>query len=102
MSMLDSSVVNVAAADIAHGTGEPVSAVQWIISGYLLALGLGLCMTPYLTKCVGLRRLYAASLLAFTLASAACAASNDLTQLIWFRAVQGLSGAPLAPLAMPW
>ena len=100
MSMLDSSVVNVATADIASTTGRPVNDIQWVVSGYLLALAVGLCLTPYLTRRLGALRLYRWSLLAFTLTSAACALTSQLEPLIAFRALQGLAGAPLAPIAM--
>ncbi len=100
LSMLDSSVVNVAAEPIARSLHAPLDTVQWTVSGYLLALGTGLAGTAYLARRYGTRRLYRASLAAFTAASALCALAPGIAALIAFRAVQGLVAAPLVPLAM--
>ncbi len=100
LSMLDSSVVNVAAESIARALHASLGTVQWTVSGYLLALGTGLAGTAYLARRYGTVPVYRASLIAFTVASALCALSPGATALIAFRAVQGLVAAPLVPLAM--
>ena len=100
LSMLDSSVVNVAAEPIARALHAPLGTVQWTVSGYLLALGTGLAGTAYLARRYGTVRVYRVSLVAFTVASALCALSPGAGALIAFRAVQGLVAAPLVPLAM--
>jgi EmrB/QacA subfamily drug resistance transporter len=98
--MLDSSIVNVAVAPIARELNAGLPAVQWAVSGYLLALGTGLAATAYLSRRFGLLAVYRASMVAFTLASAACAAAPDVRLLIAARVIQGLAAAPLVPLAM--
>jgi MFS family permease len=100
LSMLDSSVVNVAAEPIARSLHTSLGTVQWTVSGYLLALGTGLAGTAYLARRFGSVAVYRASLVAFTAASALCALSPGSGTLIGFRAVQGLVAAPLVPLAM--
>jgi len=100
LSMLDSSVVNVAAEPIARELHASLGTVQWTVSGYLLALGTGLAGTAYLARRYGTLPVYRASLIAFTVASALCALSPGAGPLIAFRAVQGLVAAPLVPLAM--
>ena len=100
LSMLDSSVVNVAAEPIARELHASLGTVQWTVSGYLLALGTGLAGTAYLARRYGTLPVYRASLIAFTVASALCALSPGAVPLIAFRAVQGLVAAPLVPLAM--
>lgn len=100
LSMLDSSVVNVATADIARDTGHPVGDVQWVASSYLLALGVGLCLTPFFVRRFGTLRPYRIALVLFTLASAGCAVAPDLWTLVGARLAQGLVAAPLVPLAM--
>src|SRR5215471_13073445 len=100
LSMLDSSVVNVAAEPIARELHASLGTVQWAVSGYLLALGTGLAGTAYLARRYGTLPVYRASLIAFTVASALCALSPGAGPLIAFRAVQGLVAAPLVPLAM--
>jgi EmrB/QacA subfamily drug resistance transporter len=100
LSMLDSSIVNVAVEPIARQLHASLPVVQWAVSGYLLALGTGLAVTAYLTRRLGTLRLYQLSVLAFTATSAACAAAPDVQALIATRVLQGLAAAPLVPLAM--
>ena len=100
LSMLDSSVVNVAAEPIARELHASLGTVQWTVSGYLLALGTGLAGTAYLARRYGTLPVYRASLIAFTVASVLCALAPGAGPLIAFRAAQGLVAAPLVPLAM--
>ena len=100
LSMIDSSIVNVAVAPIARELHASLAAVQWTVSGYLLALGTGLAGTAYLARRHGTVRVYRTSLGAFTAASALCALAPGIGALIAFRALQGLVAAPLVPLAM--
>ncbi len=100
LSMIDSSIVNVAVPDIAKELKATLDEVQWIVSGYLLALGVSLALTAYLAKRFGTVRVYAVSMILFVLASAACAFAPTIEFLIVARAVQGFVGAPLVPLAI--
>src|SRR5215831_18754163 len=100
LSMIDSSVVNVAVPDISRQLGAPLTTVQWTVSGYLLALAATLPATAYLGRRFGTVRVYGWSLAAFTVASALCAVAPTATLLIAARAVQGVAAAPLVPLSM--
>jgi EmrB/QacA subfamily drug resistance transporter len=100
LSMLDSSIVNVAVEPIARELHASLTTVQWTVSGYLLALGAGLAGTAYLARRFGTLPVYRVSVLAFTLASALCALAPDAALLVVARALQGLVAAPLVPLAM--
>lgn len=100
MSMIDSSVVNVALAVIARGFKADLATAQWVISGYLLALAFGLPASAFLAKRYGTRRIYLFSIAGFTLSSLVCAFAPTLPVLIATRVLQGLCGAPLVPLAM--
>ena len=100
LSMVDSSIVNVAVAPIARQLHASLAVVQWTVSGYLLALGTSLAATAYLARRFGTLPLYSASVIAFTVASAACAGAPDVQVLIVARILQGLVAAPLVPMAM--
>jgi EmrB/QacA subfamily drug resistance transporter len=100
LSMLDSSIVNVAVAPIARQLHAGLPVAQWAVSGYLLALGTGLAATAYLSRRFGTLPLYGASVVAFTAASAACAAAPSIQVLVLTRVIQGLVAAPLVPMAM--
>lgn len=105
LSMIDSSIVNVAVPSIARDLSTATNVVkldeiQWVVSGYLLALGVALAATAYLAKRFGVLRVYTVSMVLFVAASAACAAAGNVEWLIAFRALQGFVGAPLVPLAL--
>lgn len=100
LSMLDSSIVNVAVEPIARELHAGLTTVQWTVSGYLLALGAGLAGTAYLARRFGTLPVYRSSVAAFTLASALCALAPDAGILVAARVLQGLVAAPLVPLAM--
>jgi EmrB/QacA subfamily drug resistance transporter len=100
LSMLDSSIVNVAVAPIARQLNAPLTEVGWTLTGYLLALGTGLAATSWLARRFGTLPVYLSSVLGFTLSSACCAAAPSAGWLITARILQGLAGAPLVPLAM--
>lgn len=100
LSMLDSSIVNVAVAPIATELGAPLSTVQWAVSGYLLALGIGLAATSYFARRFGTLPVYLAGVVAFTVASLLCGLAPTAGLLIVARVIQGLAGAPMVPLAM--
>src|SRR5690349_12641330 len=100
LSMIDSSMVNVAVPGIAGGLHASLGTAAWAVSGYLLGLACGLAATPWLARRYGTLPAYGAALLAFTLASAACALVPSVALLIAARVVQGLAGAPMVPLAM--
>lgn len=100
LSMVDSSVVNVAIPDIAARLRSPLATVQWTASGYLLALAAALAASPYLARRFGTRRVYLLSLCGFTAASALCALAPGVGFLIAARVLQGALAAPMLPLAM--
>jgi EmrB/QacA subfamily drug resistance transporter len=100
LSMVDSSVVNVAVPDISRSLHGSLDTIQWTVSGYLLALAAILPATSFLAKRFGTVRVYAVSLAAFTGASVLCALAHTLPELVAARALQGAVGAPLVPLSM--
>jgi len=92
LSMLDSSIVNVAIEPMARELHASLPVMQWAVSGYLLALGTGLAATAYLSRRFGALPVYRVSVIAFTLASASCAAAPDVQVLLAGRIVQ--AGGP--------
>lgn len=100
LSMLDSSIVNVAVPDIARELTSPLDSVQWVVSGYLLSLAVALALTAYAARRFGTMPTYMVSMALFVVASAACAFAPTIEVLIASRVVQGFVGAPLVPLAL--
>jgi EmrB/QacA subfamily drug resistance transporter len=100
LSMIDSSVVNVAVPVIVTDLHTTLATAAWALSGYLLGLACGLAASPWLARRFGTVPAYQAALAGFVLASAACAMMPSVGLLIAARVVQGLLGAPMVPLAM--
>lgn len=99
LSQLDATVVNVSLSSLAVTFHSSLSAIQWVTSGYLLALALVLPLSGWLVDRIGARTVYLWCFAAFTLSSALCGFSWSVDSLIGFRILQGLSGGLMAPLA---
>jgi EmrB/QacA subfamily drug resistance transporter len=98
MAQLDSTVVNVSLSTIARNFDSPVATVQWIVSGYLLAMTLMLPLNGWLVDRIGAKRLYLICFSMFTVASVLCGASRSIAELTGARIFQGLIGGILAPM----
>jgi EmrB/QacA subfamily drug resistance transporter len=99
MSILDTTIVNVALDTLGKNLHSPISKVQWVVTGYLLALGAVMPVTGWMARRFGAKRVYLVSLVLFTLGSIACGLSNSLTALVVFRVLQGIGGGMIMPLA---
>lgn len=99
MSILDTTIVNVALDTLGRDLHNPISKVQWVVTGYLLALGAVMPVTGWMARRFGAKRVYLVSLVLFTLGSIACGLSNSLPALVVFRVLQGIGGGMIMPLA---
>lgn len=97
MAMLDSTIANLALEAIRSDLAAPLSSVQWVATGYLIALAVSLPLTGWLGRRFGDGRLWKASILAFVLASIVCALAETVTQLIVARCLQGLAAGLMVP-----
>src|SRR5258707_7108993 len=98
MAQLSTTMVNVSLASLGAELHASLSAIQWVTSGYLLALALMLPLNGWLVDRIGAKALYLWCFSAFTLSSALCGISWSANSLIGFRVVQGMSGGLMAPL----
>ncbi len=100
MVVLDFSIVNVALPSIQRELGFPISAVQWIVTGYAIAFGGLLILGGRAADIFGRRRMFLAGLLLFTAASLAGGLAQDPVLLVASRVVQGMGAALVAPSAL--
>ena len=98
MSILDTTIVNVALATLGHDLHTTISGIQWVVTGYMLALAAVIPVTGWAARRVGAKRIYLVSLVLFTLGSALCGLAQTSTQLILFRVLQGLGGGMILPI----
>ncbi len=99
MAQLDATIVNVSLPDLVTTLHAPFSVIQWVVSGYLLALALTLPLNGWLVGRIGSRAVFLGCFAAFTLTSGLCALAWSAPSLIAFRLLQGMAGGLLAPMA---
>jgi DHA2 family multidrug resistance protein len=98
MTILDTTVVNVAQRTLISEFNSTQAVVAWTATGYTLALAAVIPLTGWAADRFGTKRLFIGSVVLFTGGSLLCAMAADITQLIAFRVVQGLGGGMLMPL----
>ncbi|WP_115717795.1 DHA2 family efflux MFS transporter permease subunit [Gallaecimonas mangrovi] len=99
LAQLDATIVNVSLSSLAKAFSSPLSVIQWVTSGYLLALTFALPLNGWLVQRIGTKRLYLWCFALFTLSSALCGLAWSAWALIAFRLLQGISGGLMAPMA---
>jgi EmrB/QacA subfamily drug resistance transporter len=100
MTILDTTIVNVALATLSHELHSTVSQVQWVVTGYLLALAAVIPVTGWAGKRFGAKQVYLVSVVLFTVGSALCGLATSLPELILFRVLQGFGGGMVMPIGM--
>ncbi|MEV6019994.1 MULTISPECIES: MFS transporter [unclassified Streptomyces] len=97
ISLLDTSIVNVALPSMEHGLAASEAAQSWVVSGYALTFGLVLVPAGRLGDMRGRRQAFLVGLALFTLASGACGLAPSASWLVLFRLVQGTAAGLVAP-----
>ncbi len=97
MILLDTTIVNVAIPAMSKGLNAPLDEILWVLNAYILVYAVLLITAGRLGDLFGQRNMFALGLAVFTLASALCGFSQNSTELIASRIVQGVGGALLTP-----
>ncbi|WRZ88165.1 MFS transporter [Streptomyces sp. NBC_01007] len=97
ISLLDTSIVNVALPSMEHGLAASEAAQSWVVSGYALTFGLVLVPAGRLGDMRGRRQAFLLGLALFTLASGACGLAPSASWLVLFRLIQGTAAGMVAP-----
>jgi EmrB/QacA subfamily drug resistance transporter len=97
LAFIDGTVVNVALPALQSSLGASISQVQWVIESYTLFLAALLLLGGSLGDLYSRRKIFAAGVILFTIASVCCAISANIVQLIIARGVQGVGAALLVP-----
>jgi EmrB/QacA subfamily drug resistance transporter len=100
IAILDGSVVNVALKTIGSELDAGLSALQWVVNGYLLALASLVLVGGALGDRWGRRRVYLVGMAWFLVGSALCAVAQTPGQLVAMRVLQGVGAALLTPGAL--
>jgi EmrB/QacA subfamily drug resistance transporter len=99
MSILDTTIVNVALRTLGHELHSSIAQIQWVVTGYLLSLAAVIPVTGWAARRYGAKRVYMTSLVLFTIGSGLCAIATTTTELVVFRVLQGFGGGMIMPVA---
>jgi EmrB/QacA subfamily drug resistance transporter len=98
MVILDTTVVNIAFPTLRSEFRATLSDAQWIVSVYVLALGMSTPLSGYLSDRLGIKRVFLGGLSLFVFGSFLCGLAPNLGLLIVARALQGIGGGIALPL----
>jgi EmrB/QacA subfamily drug resistance transporter len=100
MSVLDTTIVNVALDTLSRDLNSPLSTIQWVSTGYLLSLAMVIPLAGWLSERFGSKRVWMLSVAVFALGSALCGIAWSAESLIFFRILQGFGGGLIMPVGM--
>jgi EmrB/QacA subfamily drug resistance transporter len=100
MSILDTTVVNVAINTLAVRFHTTLPTIQWVATGYTLALAAVIPLTGWVADRFGTKRLYMISIALFLVGSALSGIAWSSGSIIVFRVLQGLGGGMIMPAGM--
>jgi DHA2 family multidrug resistance protein len=99
LQVLDTTIANVALPHMQASLSATQESINWVLTSYIVASAIALPISGWLADRVGRKRLLLISVVGFTIASVLCASAVSLTEMVVFRALQGVSGAFIVPLA---
>jgi EmrB/QacA subfamily drug resistance transporter len=100
MSILDTTVVNVAIDHLAVAFHSSLTEIQWVITGYTLSLAAVIPVSGWAADRFGTKRIYMSSLVLFTIGSVLSGLAWSAGSLIFFRILQGAGGGLIMPAVM--
>ena len=98
MTVLDLTVVNVAIPTLASDLGASIPAIQWVMTGYMLAFATVIPLTGWAAERFGARRAWIFALLLFLAGSVLAGAAWSIGSLVAFRVLQGLGAGMILPI----
>jgi EmrB/QacA subfamily drug resistance transporter len=98
MAVLDTTIVNVALDTLSRDLHSSLTTIQWVSTGYLLALAAVIPLSGWLIERFGSKRTWIVSIGLFAVGSGLCALATSAGELIAFRIFQGLGGGMLMPV----
>ncbi|GGE44845.1 MFS transporter [Pullulanibacillus camelliae] len=96
--LFDTTITNVAIDTLGHALHASVSTIQWVMTSYLIALGMVIPLSGWAVDHFGDKRMWMLSLLLFLIGSVLSSLSWNVGSLILFRAIQGLGGGLMMPI----
>src|ERR1700683_4109884 len=98
MQGLDTTIANVCLPHIQGSMSAAQDQISWVLTSYIVCSAIAMPLVGWLADRLGVKYLFLASVIGFTIASALCGAATSLTQLVLYRLLQGVCSAGLVPL----
>jgi EmrB/QacA subfamily drug resistance transporter len=98
MSILDTTIVNVALETLGRDLHSSLADIQWVATGYMLALAAVIPVSGWAAGRFGAKRLWLTSVVLFTLGSVLCGLAWSTESLVAFRVLQGIGGGMVMPV----
>lgn len=95
LEVLDTSIVNVALADMQSSLGATLSEIGWVVTSYAMANVVIIPLSAWLGDFFGKKRYFVFSMVAFVIASVMCGFASSLPMLVFSRLLQGIAGGGL-------
>lgn len=95
LQLIDTSIVNVTLTQMMGNLGASLSDISWVVTGYAAANVVMISLSGWLSAKIGRKTYFTASIILFTIASVFCGMSTTVTQLVFFRIIQGIGGGGL-------
>lgn len=99
LQVLDTTIANVAIPHMQSTLSATPDTISWVLTSYIIATAVAMPITGWLADRIGSRQLFIWSVAGFVIASMMCGLAQNLTQMVAFRALQGVAGAFIAPLS---
>src|SRR5437868_3385623 len=98
MQGVDTTIANVCLPHIQGSVSASQDQISWVLTSYIVSSAITMPLTGWLAGRFGVKYIFLASVIGFTLASALCGAATSLNQLVLYRVLQGICSAGLVPL----
>jgi MFS transporter, DHA2 family, multidrug resistance protein len=95
---IDTTIANVALPHIQGSMSAAQDQISWVLTSYIVASAITMPLTGWLAGRFGIKYIFLASVIGFTIVSGFCGAATSLPELVVFRLLQGVFGAGLVPL----
>jgi len=99
MQALDMTIANVALPYMQGSLSATQDQISWVLTSYIVSSAIAMPLTGFLTARFGRKKIFLTAVAGFTVASLLCGAAQTLEQMVLFRLLQGVFGAPLVPMS---
>jgi DHA2 family multidrug resistance protein len=99
ISALDATIAIIALPHIQSSLSASAEQITWVLTSYMVAQAMVMPLTGWLTDRLGMKTLLVICVSGFTVSSLLCAVATSLPEMVLYRILQGVLGAPLLPLS---